>query len=98
LIARELVNKLRVNQCWYPRERYAILINGLGKLTELEKLIFTADVVELLQVEVLDLPFIKVGDFFTANGLAGISVTLLKLHEPWLEALNAPAKTYALHQ
>ncbi|HAP23392.1 MAG TPA: DhaKLM operon coactivator DhaQ, partial [Lactobacillus sp.] len=54
--------------------------------------------VELLQVEGLDLPFIKVGDFFTANGLAGISVTLLKLHEPWLEALNAPAKTYAWHQ
>lgn len=98
LIARELVNKLLLNQRWYPQERYAVLINGLGKLTELEKLIFTADVVELLQVEGIDLPFIKVGDLFTANGLAGVSVTLLKLHEPWLEALEAPVKTYAWHQ
>lgn len=98
LIARELVNKLRLNQRWYPQERYAVLINGLGKLTELEKLIFTADVVELLQVEGIDLPFIKVGDLFTANGLAGVSVTLLKLHESWLEALEAPVKTYAWHQ
>ncbi|GAB7169007.1 hypothetical protein TUA1478L_10030 [Lactiplantibacillus plantarum] len=62
----------------------------------MELMVFNNDVHELLTLAALTIDFNKVGTFLTANGMHGLSLTLLSLADPdWLTALNRPVKTAA---
>lgn len=90
LLANELINKLRMNLKWKPKDPYILLINNLGATTRLEELIFSNDVLQLLDIDGLNIKFIKLGRLITSLNMAGISITLCKLANPdWEEALNS---------
>lgn len=96
LLADELVKKLKLNFRWQDGEQYAVLLNSLGGITTMESMIFNNDVLQLLGLDDLAIAFDKVGTFMAANGMRGLSLTLLRVRtESWLTALNAPVNTPA---
>lgn len=79
-----------MNLKWKPKDPYILLINNLGATTRLEELIFSNDVLQLLDIDRLNIKFIKLGRLITSLNMAGISITLCKLANPdWEEALNS---------
>lgn len=95
LMAREIVNKMRLNFRWQKKENVALLVNNIGKISPMEELTFTADITELLELEGLNIPFIKTGSFMTSHDMSGISVSILRLQDKWLEYLKQPSTCYA---
>ena len=61
----------------------------------MEQYIFYDDVMSLLDVEGVKVSFSKVGNYMTSLEMAGISVTLLKVEDDWVAALNEDVDTVA---
>lgn len=90
-LAIELVNKLKRLYKWKRGDSYAVLVNGLGTTPLMEQYIFTNDVRRLLQLEQLNIQFVKVGTHLTSYNMYGISLTLFKIDQTkWIDYLNAP--------
>ncbi|MGT2934420.1 DhaKLM operon coactivator DhaQ [Streptococcus castoreus] len=95
-LAVEIVNKLQIKFHWQEGEHFILLVNNLGTATDLEQGIFLNDIHQLLELEGLQLPFIKNGKFMTSLDMTGISVTLCRLkNKAWLDYLQAPTNAYA---
>lgn len=95
-LAIEIVNKLKLAFRWQEGEDFILLVNNLGTSTDLEQTIFLNDLIQLLQLEGLNLPFIKNGRYMTSLDMAGISVTLCRLaDQKWLDYLTAPCQAQA---
>ncbi|HEP1805320.1 TPA: DhaKLM operon coactivator DhaQ [Streptococcus suis] len=95
-LANEIVNKLKLKFRWKEGEEYVLLVNNLGKLSELEQGIFLNDLYQFLELEGLKLPYIKTGKFMTSLDMEGISVTLCRIKDPvWLDFLQAPTEAAA---
>lgn len=90
LLANELLNKLKLHLKWQAGDAYVLLINNLGASTRLEELVFTNDVLQLLEIEGLVIPFIKLGRLITSLDMSGLSITLCQLKtSEWERALKA---------
>ena len=90
LLANELINKLRMNLKWKSGDSYILLINNLGATTRLEELVFSNDVLQLLDIDRINIKFIKLGRLITSLNMAGISITLCKLlNQDWENSLNS---------
>ncbi|MGQ7397831.1 DhaKLM operon coactivator DhaQ [Streptococcus suis] len=95
-LANEIVNKLKLKFRWQEGEEYALLVNNLGTMSELEQGIFLNDLYQFLELEDLKLPYIKTGKFMTSLDMEGISVTLCRVKDPvWLDFLQAPTEAAA---
>ncbi|MGV3079208.1 DhaKLM operon coactivator DhaQ [Streptococcus sp. 32226D021BW] len=95
-LANEIVNKLKLKFRWKEGEEYALLVNNLGTMSELEQGIFLNDLCQFLELEGLKLPYIKTGKFMTSLDMEGISVTLCRVKDPvWLVFLQAPTEAAA---
>lgn len=94
-LATELVGKLKEAFDFKAGDKYGLLVNGLGATPLMEQFVFTNDVATLLNAEQLVVDFRKVGNYMTAIDMAGLSLTLIKLEDNWLELLNAPVETIA---
>lgn len=95
-LAVELVNKLNLKFHWHTNDPYIVVINNLGACTKEEELIFTHDILQVLELEGLHIVDIKTGSYMTSLNMAGLSVTLLKLHDPsWLAFWQAPCDAFA---
>lgn len=95
-LAVEIVNKLQIKFHWQENETFILLANNLGTTTELEQGIFLNDLGQLLELEGLDIAYIKNGKYMTSLDMAGISVTLARLKDPiWLDYLKAPTNAFA---
>lgn len=95
-LAIEIVNKLKLHFHWKKRDSFFLLVNNLGTTTDLEMGIFLNDIRQLLEIEDLDIPLIKVGKFMTSLDMAGISVTLCHLQDQeWLDYLQQPTTAFA---
>lgn len=95
-LAVELVNKLNLKSHWHTHDPYIVLVNNLGGCTREEELIFTHDILQLLDLEGLNIIDVKIGTFMTSLNMAGLSVTLFKLHDPsWLAYYQAPTDAFA---
>ncbi|MEI5994052.1 dihydroxyacetone kinase subunit DhaK [Candidatus Enterococcus mansonii] len=94
-MAEELISKLKAAFQWNKGDRFAILVNGLGGTPLMEQYIFYDDVMSLLDSEGVEVFFSKVGNYMTSLEMAGISVTLLKVEDDWVEALNEEVGTVA---
>ncbi|HFU4501860.1 TPA: DhaKLM operon coactivator DhaQ [Streptococcus suis] len=95
-LANEIVNKLKLKFRWQEGEEYALLVNNLGTMSELEQGIFFNDLCQFLELEGLKLSFIKTGKFMTSLDMEGISVTLCRVKDPvWLDFLEAPTAAVA---
>lgn len=94
-MAEELVLKLKADFGWKKEESFAVLVNGLGGTSLMEQYIFYQDCLNLLEQDQLNIPYSKVGNYMTSLEMAGVSLTLLKLEENWLEYLNEAVDTTA---
>ncbi|WP_159560748.1 DhaKLM operon coactivator DhaQ [Streptococcus halichoeri] len=95
-LAIEIMNKLHIKFHWQEGQHFILLVNNLGTATDLEQGIFLNDMHQLLELEGLQLPFIKNGKFMTSLDMTGISVTLCRLKsQNWLTYLQAPTNAYA---
>ncbi|MGT2887655.1 DhaKLM operon coactivator DhaQ [Streptococcus didelphis] len=95
-LAVEITNKLQITFHWQEKEAFILLVNNLGTTTDLEQAIFLNDIKQLLDLEGLDIPFIKNGKYMTSLDMSGISVTLCRLKNPqWLTYLKAPTQAFA---
>lgn len=94
-MAQELISKLKTAFGWKAGDRFAILVNGLGSTPLMEQYIFYADAMRLLETDGVEVAFSKVGNYMTSLEMAGLSVTLLKVEEEWIEALKEEVDTVA---
>ncbi|WP_086314852.1 dihydroxyacetone kinase, DhaK subunit [Enterococcus sp. 7F3_DIV0205] len=94
-MAEELISKLADAFQWNKGERFAILVNGLGGTPLMEQYIFYEDAMNLLDAAGVEIAFSKVGNYMTSLEMAGLSVTLLKVEDDWVNALNEDVETVA---
>lgn len=95
-LANEITNKLKLRFRWRENERFILLVNNLGTTSELEQAVFVNDICQLLELEGIDIAFVKTGKFMTSLDMKGISVTLCRLiDDKWLDYLNAPTQAPA---
>ncbi|HZG85368.1 DhaKLM operon coactivator DhaQ [Paenibacillus sp.] len=89
-LAVELFNKLKRMYRWKPRDKFAILINGLGATPLVEQYIFANDIRRLCELDGLDIRFVKIGTHLTSLDMKGISLSFLQVEdeqwEHWLKA------------
>ena len=96
LLAVELINKIKMKFKWQEGQEFILLINNLGGTSKLEELVFTDDILQLLDIEGLKLSFIKTGHLITSLDMAGLSVTLCRVSNTfWLKALETPTNAFA---
>ena len=96
LLAVELINKIKMKFKWQEGQEFILLINNLGGTSKLEELVFTDDILQLLDIEGLKLSFIKTGHLITSLDMAGLSVTLCRVSDnSWLKALETPTNAFA---
>ena len=96
LLAVELINKIKMKFKWQEGQEFILLINNLGGTSKLEELVFTDDILQLLDIEGLKLPFVKTGHLITSLDMAGLSVTLCHVSDSsWLKALETPTNAFA---
>ncbi len=95
-LANEIVNKLKLKFRWKEGEDYILLVNNLGSMSEVEQGIFLNDICQFLELEGLQLSYIKTGKFMTSLDMGGISVTLCHVKDQkWLDFLEAPTEAAA---
>ena len=96
LLAVELINKIKMKFKWQEGQEFILLINNLGGTSKLEELVFTDDILQLLDIEGLKLSFIKTGHLITSLDMAGLSVTLCQVKDSaWITGLTAPTDSFA---
>ena len=96
LLAVELINKIKMKFKWQEGQEFILLINNLGGTSKLEELVFTDDILQLLDIEGLKLPFVKTGHLITSLDMAGLSVTLCQVKDSaWITGLTAPTDSFA---
>ncbi|MFT4186732.1 MAG: dihydroxyacetone kinase subunit DhaK [Micrococcaceae bacterium] len=89
-MAEELTSKLKEAFDWDKSDKFAVLVNGLGGTPLMEQYVFFGDVMDILGKENLETAYSKVGNFMTSLEMAGLSLTMLKLEDDWVAALNEP--------
>lgn len=95
-LAIEIINKLKLHFHWQKGDQFILLVNNLGTTTDLEMGIFLNDIKQLLEIEDLEIPLIKLGKYMTSLDMAGISVTLCHIsHADWLKHLQEPTQAFA---
>lgn len=96
ILANEIVNKLRLHYHWKSKEKFILLVNNLGNMTSLEIGVFVNDLLQFLEIEGLNICYIKSGTFMTSLNMSGISVTLCPIRDNyWLESLKATTTAFA---
>lgn len=94
-LAKEIVGKLKQEFDWKQGDTFGLLVNGLGSTPLMEQFIFMNDVKGLLAEEGLNITFKKVGDVMTAIDMTGLSLTMIRLEDDWLDLLNTSVTTIA---
>lgn len=94
-LSEEMIDKLKASLAWDEGDSYGVLVNGLGATPYMEQYIFMNDVKKRLAAEKLNIDFKKSGNLMTALDMTGLSLTMIKLEEGWLDALNYSVKTPA---
>jgi dihydroxyacetone kinase-like protein len=76
-------------------EEVNLIVNGYGSTTLMELLIINRKVHEILQNQNVPIHRTEVGNFLTAQEMAGCSVTLIRLDDELRKLCDAPALTPA---
>lgn len=93
-LAEELLTKLLAEFEAKAKDRFAIIVNGLGGTPLMEQYVFANDVQKLMGDKGLEIEFSKVGNLMTSLEMQGLSLTLLRLDkEFYMKALEAPVDT-----
>lgn len=92
-MASEMLGKLKEAFNWSDGDEFALLVNGMGGTPLMEQYIFFNDTLNHLEADGIQTPFRKVGDYMTSIEMQGVSLTLLKLQDDWLDLLNEDVDT-----
>lgn len=93
-LAKELLTKLVDEFDVKEKERFAIIVNGLGGTPLMEQYVFTNDIHILMAEQKLTIDYYKIGNLMTSLEMQGLSLTLLYLEDDfYMEALQAPVAT-----
>lgn len=93
-LAKELLTKLVDEFDVKEKERFAIIVNGLGGTPLMEQYVFTNDIHILMAEQKLTIDYYKIGNLMTSLEMQGLSLTLLYLEDDfYMEALQAPVVT-----
>ena len=88
-LANELIEKLRSEFRFRKGDAVAVLVNGMGATPLMD------DVLDQLAEEGLRVRFSKVGNLMTSLDMAGVSLTILKIKDDWVDKLNYATHTIA---
>ncbi|MDV2910368.1 dihydroxyacetone kinase subunit DhaK [Pediococcus acidilactici] len=94
-LANELIEKLRSEFRFRKGDAVAVLVNGMGATPLMEQYVFMNDVLDQLAEEGLRVRFSKVGNLMTSLDMAGVSLTILKIKDDWVDKLNYATHTIA---
>lgn len=95
-LVEELITKLNEELHFDSRNKYAMLVNGMGATPLMEQYVFTNDVLNKLDSFNITPVFMKIGNYMTSIDMAGISLTIFEIKDDkWLEYLNYPVQTIA---
>lgn len=93
-LAQELVKKIS-SDFDDDSGKFAVLVNGMGATPLMEQYIFANDVLSELNKKNITVGFSRVGNMVTSLDMQGISLTLMKANDQWIDWLKEPAKTIA---
>lgn len=93
-LATELVKKIS-SEFADDSGKFAVLVNGMGATPLMEQYIFANDVLSQLEKNNITVGFSRVGNMVTSLDMQGISLTLMKAYDQWIDWLKEPAKTIA---
>ncbi|TNE63209.1 MAG: dihydroxyacetone kinase subunit DhaK [Rhodobacteraceae bacterium] len=94
-LAHALVEKIVTDRGFTPGDRVALLVNNLGATPPMEVSIMAGDALETCADKGLVVERVWAGTFLTAIDMAGVSLSLMKLDDDRLGALDAPAASPA---
>ena len=92
-MASEMLGKLKEAFNWSDGDEFALLVKGMGGTPLMEQYILFNDTLNHLEADGIQTPFRKVGDYMTSIEMQGVSLTLLKLQDDWLDLLNEDVDT-----
>ncbi|MGL4382426.1 MAG: dihydroxyacetone kinase subunit DhaK [Bacilli bacterium] len=91
IMVRDLVKDLNLNEI----DEIAVLVNGMGQTTYMEKCIFYNDVATHLQAQGIKVYKSIIGDFITTQEMGGISLSFCLLNEELKQYLDMPSDAVA---
>ncbi len=94
-MAEEFYAKIKKELAIEKDDKVVVFVNGMGATPLMEQYVFANDVLGLLADDGVVVAKKILGDYMTAIDMAGISLTILKLADNWLDLLNEEAKTIA---
>ncbi|WP_125566704.1 dihydroxyacetone kinase subunit DhaK [Companilactobacillus insicii] len=92
VLADELIEKI-LKEFIDKSGKFAVLINGMGGTPLMEQYIFANDVLNELNDKNIDVQFSKVGNMVTSLDMQGISLTIMKTEDNWIDMLKEPVVT-----
>lgn len=92
VLADELIEKI-LKEFIDKSGKFAVLINGMGGTPLMEQYIFANDVLNELNDKNIDVQFSKVGNMVTSLDMQGISLTIMKSEDNWIDMLKEPVVT-----
>ncbi|APX72968.1 dihydroxyacetone kinase subunit DhaK [Companilactobacillus allii] len=91
-LAHELIEKI-IKEFDDKSGKFAVLINGMGGTPLMEQYIFANNVLDELESKNIDVEFSKVGNLVTSLDMQGISLTIMKANDDWIDKLKEPVVT-----
>jgi len=93
-LAHELIEKI-MGEFADKSGSFAILVNGMGGTPLMEQYIFANDVLNEMSADGIEVKFSKVGNLVTSLDMQGISLTIVKADDDWIDKLKEPVTTIA---
>ncbi len=90
-LARRLVRTIASDRGLVPGDRVALLVNNLGATPPMEISIVAGDALDACAALGLSVERVWAGTYLTAIDMAGVSLSLMRLDDDRLAALDAPA-------
>lgn len=81
VLAKEIMDYINKDLELGQKDQISLMINGKGATSYAELYVFTNNVKEYIKRKGIHIYHIEVGNYFTAPGMGGVSVTVLKVND-----------------
>ncbi len=94
-ITDDMVERILADLPFQSGDEVALLVNNLGATTQMELLVVTRRVHQLLSQRGIAVHRTDVGSYLTCQEMAGLSITLMRLDDELKRYLDMPAQSFA---
>lgn len=91
-LAHQLIEKI-IQEFSDQTGKFVVLVNGMGGTPLMEQYIFANDVLNELADKKIQVAFSKVGNKVTSLDMQGVSLTIMKAEDSWIDMLEEPVNT-----